>query len=482
MQEPTSQLTVRKHDLDDPNLYRLNEILKFITSQINAIRENGHFSGTLDADKITAQLYDKEPGPNDVVPWGTIKRLLSPSSVRQAFITNNWLGTPVRPLTGLDIPAGGVISAIVDTHANRIGRYYPTGYDVGSLYYETDRNSLYQIQIPGGVKTWAWISGLMIDVLASRPSDLSTYDEGFNYLSTDTDAAYSYRWNGASWGVVNLFAEDGSLFTYDNSANSTLTFGRSEGTVAIPADAVTADVVADLIFQARRDGAFVGVAQITVDIESTPSASTAAGRISLQTSDSTGSALTTRWQLTSDGNIVPFVDNTYSIGSASESAAFVWTTGLNVKQGGTAGDVLTNDGSDNAVWAAGGGGDVNTYKSANASASDTLTTSFANLSGCSYNLDKDGDWLVIGNFQFYKDINDDECQGQLLYNGTPQSGIVRFGAATTNSVRGMATRSWVVTVSGQPKSITLQAKKNAGTGTSTSDITNTNLTAVFLKA
>lgn len=481
MQEPTSQLSIRKQDLEDPNLYRLNEVLKFITSQINSIRENGHFSGTIDADKITAKLYDREPSSNDVVPWGTIKRLLSPSSVRQAFITNNWLGTPVRPLTGLDIPAGGVISAIVETHANRIGRYYATAYDVGSLYYETDRNSLYQVQIPGGVKTWVWISGLMIDSFASRPSDLSTNDEGFNFLATDTDAAYSFRWDGSTWGVVNLFAEDGSLVTYDASANSTLTFGRARGSVSAPANASSADVITDILFKARRNGSFVGTAQITVDIESTPSASTAAGRISLKTSDSTGSALTTRWQLTSDGNIVPFADNTYSIGSATESAAFVWTTGLNVKQGGTAGDVLTNDGSDNAIWAT-GSGEVNTYKSANASASDTLTTSFANLSGCSYNLDKNGDWLVIGNFQFYKDINDDECQGQLLYDGSPQSGIVRFGAATTNSVRGMATRSWVVTVSGQPKSITLQAKKNAGVGTSTSDITNTNLTAVFLKA
>ena len=481
-EEHTSKLAISKKDLEDPDLFRLNQILNFIQYQLGSVIHNGRLNGTTATEKITTKLYDQVPGPTDVVPWGTIKKFLSPASIRQAWITNNWLGTPVRPIAGIDIPANqaGFIQAFVDTHALRLSAYPAGSYEVGSLFYETDRTSLYQVQSVSGSNTWVWIAGLMIDAISSQPGDLGTEDDGFNFLSTDTDLGFSYRWNGSAWIDVDLFAKDGSLFTYDNAANSVLTFGRARGTEYTPSNASSADVIADILFQARRNGVFTDAAGITVDIESAPSASTAAGRITISTVDSTGSALTSRWLITSDGDFEPAADITYDIGSATDAVKQVWTQDINIKQSGSIGDVLTNDGSDNGIWQAPAGGGGST-KFARSSSTDTLTTSFADITGCSLSLDRDGVWAIFANFAFYKAINDDECLGQLDFNGTPQTGYARGpGVDTLDDVRAMSSQCWTVTVSAQPNTAKLQAKKNAGTGSSTSDTNNTTILAIFI--
>lgn len=481
-EEQTSKLAISKKDLEDPDLYRLNSILNFIQQQIGSTINDSRLRGTTSTEKITTKLYDSIPGPNDVVPWGTIKKFLSPASIRQAWVTNNWLGTPVRPIAGIDVPANqaGFIQAFINTHALRLSAYPAGSYEVGSLFYETDRNSLYQVQVVGGTNVWVWISGLMIDSLANQPSDLGTDDDGFNFLSTDIDAQFSYRWDGTTWQDILLFAKDEGLFKYDDTDYPTLRFGRARGDEYTPTDAASADVITDILFEARRSGVFVTSAGITVDIESTPSGSTAAGRLTVKTVDSTGSALTDRWIFDSDGNFIPATDVVSDIGSATNAVKQVWTQDLNVKQGGALGDVLTNDGADNAVWQSptAGGGSV---KFARSSSTNTLTTSFADITGCSLTLDQDGVWAIIGNFAFYKAINDDECLGQLDFEGTAQTGYARGpGVDVLDDVRAMSSQCWTVTVSAQPNTAKLQAKKNAGTGSSTSDANNTTIMAIFI--
>lgn len=365
--EPTSTLSITKKDLDDPNLTRVNNVFNDLYRKISAIQNNGKLTGLTELDSAKMPVTTGVPDDNDILTWGVAKRMLSPQAQRTAMIKNSWLGIPVRPITGIDVPANqsGFTSSFVDTHAAR-SAYPATSYDIGSLYYETDRNALYQIQSVGGINTWVWIMDEYYDVIANQPADLGTDDEGFIFWSTDADE-YVYRWDGASWNIVQYHS--------------------------------------DLI----------------------------------------------------------------------TSLAFSMFTG------GSLGDVITNDGSDGFVWSA-ASGTTNVYLTANASATDTLTTSFADISGCSLSLNVNGYWLVIGSFQTYKDLADDEVQGQLVFDGSAQSGITRSGAATTNSLRAMSTRSWVVNVTSQPKTAKLQAKKNAGAGTSTSDITNTNITAIYLRA
>jgi hypothetical protein len=105
--QETSQFTLRQEDLKDPDLYKFNQVLNFIQSQISSIRNNGRFTGTMLADSIKAKMADSVPADTDVVPWGTIKRYLSPAATRQAFVANNWLGTPSRPVVQSGSGAGG---------------------------------------------------------------------------------------------------------------------------------------------------------------------------------------------------------------------------------------------------------------------------------------------------------------------------------------------------------------------------------------
>lgn len=365
--EPTSILSVSKKDLDDPNLSRLNNVIADLYRKIGAIQNNGKLTGLTQLDSAKMPVMNGTPDDNDVIPWGVAKRLLSPQAQRQAMIKNSWLGTSVRPITGIDIPANssGSAQSIVDTHAAR-STYPASNYDVGSFYYETDRNVLYQVQIPGGVKTWIWIAGEMYDIIANQPSDLGTEDEGFLFVSTDADL-YVERWDGAAWVIVQYHS----------------------------------DVITSLAF----------------------------------------SLLT----------------------------------------GGSSGDVITNDGSDGFVWSAASGGTTNVYLSANASGSDSLTTSFVDTTGCSLSLNVDGYWLVIGTWLFVKATSDDECVGQLLLDGSAQTGFAGIAAPSADTITASATRVWVVQVTSQPKVAKLQAKKNSGAGASQSVINSTNITAVFLR-
>jgi hypothetical protein len=94
-------------------------------------------------------------------------------------------------------------------------------------------------------------------------------------------------------------------------------------------------------------------------------------------------------------------------------------------------------------------------------------------------LNKNGKWLINCNVDGTKTLNDDDIQGQLVYDGVAQSGLIRMGTASTIFLRSTGSRSWIINVTGQPKTAKLQAKKVTGTGTSYVD-TNTNIVAVYL--
>ena len=140
--QETSKFTVRKVDLEDPYLYRLNQIFNFIGSQISAIRNNGKFTGTSVFDSIKANLLNQPPQDSDVVPWGTIKRYLSPAATRQAFITNNWFGTPTRmPTQGGGSGSGGgsdntftSMTVTLTTNTTIASPYTPTENDFLTIF------------------------------------------------------------------------------------------------------------------------------------------------------------------------------------------------------------------------------------------------------------------------------------------------------------------------------------------------------------
>lgn len=79
------------------------------------------------------------------------------------------------------------------THAQRLANYPASNYSDGSLFYETDRQVFYvDVQ-----SVWTYASGIMQEVQAKLPSDLSPPDTGF--LFGVTDYAHLLTWTGLGW-------------------------------------------------------------------------------------------------------------------------------------------------------------------------------------------------------------------------------------------------------------------------------------------
>lgn len=240
---------------------------------------------------------------------------------------------------------------------------------------------------------------------------------------------------------------------------------RARGTIATPLDVQIGDRLGFFpVFQGYRNGAFRNSNYFETYVTGLPGINPVCSEIAWVTTNTAG-VTGARWKFVADGHIVPVVDNTQDLGSATERVRKLWAVDIDFS--GTLTGALPAT-------------DANTQLNANASASLTLTTSFTDVSGVSVSLNKNGTWLIICTVVGSKELNDDEIQGQLVYDSVAQSGIIRMAASSANFLRTTGTRSWVVSVTGQPKTAKLQCKKNAGTGTSTVDITNCNIMAVFL--
>ena len=80
------------------------------------------------------------------------------------------------------------------THALRSSA---SGYPVGALFYETDRQTLYQVQLVSGQNQWVFVAGVFSAPFLSRPVDLGTCDAGFHFYSTDYTVGED--WDGSNW-------------------------------------------------------------------------------------------------------------------------------------------------------------------------------------------------------------------------------------------------------------------------------------------
>ncbi|MGH7184501.1 MAG: hypothetical protein ACREJN_21355 [Nitrospiraceae bacterium] len=116
-------------------------------------------------------------------------------------ITNN-ISEAITKVTQNTIINTTGSKVIVGTHNQRITTYGAASDPVGTLFIETDRQSIYYISDAYGIKRWVWGAGMMTGPLNSRPTDLTPYDLGFSYTSTELYLKSDYVWNGASWIVI----------------------------------------------------------------------------------------------------------------------------------------------------------------------------------------------------------------------------------------------------------------------------------------
>lgn len=128
--------------------------------------------------------------------------------------------------------------------------------------------------------------------------------------------------------------------------------------------------------------------------------------------------------------------------------------------------------------------DVAVAQSAAASASLTLTTSFADVVGATLQATA-GHYLATAIFDFQTgndDLDDGaDAEGQLVVNAIAQSSVavlrlLRAASVAAERTRATVAQIWLFDVlQDQTYTVKLQARKTAGTGTSQAMITNTKL-------
>lgn len=121
---------------------------------------------------------------------------LSPVQLNIAQQALQATGSNPLNLTGL-IPLNNLNTVqLVGTHAQRLASP-ASSYSVGTLFFETDRTIVYTVlQVAGGSR-WVYEDGIFNAPIASRPTDLGTYDAGFLFYATDQ--SITYKWSGSAW-------------------------------------------------------------------------------------------------------------------------------------------------------------------------------------------------------------------------------------------------------------------------------------------
>lgn len=313
------------------------------------------------------------------------------------------------------------------THANRLDPDTIAVTPDGALYCETDRGGvLYQLR--NG--KWWYVAGTMYSTLSldARPTDLGVTDGGFEFSSTDTAAPYknrSFTWSQTAWVETTL-----------------VRYGTHAARLAA--------AVAGLIDQ-----------MLWVETDRT--------NVLYQLQSGHWWFIAGTMYNTLSPDLRPTDLTTYDAGfdyRTTDSAApyanrqFLWS--------GTAWVEVTPQ--------------SNTAQIASASAALTLTTTPQNIPGATLSLTKAGTYLIIGVFYFYFDLGDNNATllGALTPAGGPVAALVVANTATpTVDISATVTQQWIYSTAG-PVSVSLQAYKSLGTGTSRAQATHTTISALWV--
>lgn len=316
----------------------------------------------------------------------------------------------------------GLLMITFGVHADRP---VADGMPDGAIYVESDRSGVvYQNQ--GG--EWHYLAGTMWGTLSpdQRPADLGVNDAGFDFRSTDPPPR-EYIWSGTAWADATPFLDP------------TTTKG-------------------DLIAR----GAAAPATRLGVGTN---------GQV--LTADS-AQALGVKWGTPASAGMA---DPTTTLGDLIVRGAAAPATRLGV---GANGSALIADSSQalGVRWGA-----AASIQIANASASLTLTTSFQDVAGATLTLPKTGTYLLHAVFDFVGQGAGDSGAnflGQLVANGSAQTGFATFRAEFAAAARGTVTQQWMYTAGTINQVVQLQANKGSGTGTSIAAATHTRISALWV--
>lgn len=103
---------------------------------------------------------------------------------------------------------GGNPIVIVGDHVQRTTQYSGANLPIGTIFFEDDRTSTYIVSSQSGTKRWVYSGGSMTGLFGDRPTDLNTYDAGFNFTSITPDQETSYLWDGSEWVTVGGYLQE----------------------------------------------------------------------------------------------------------------------------------------------------------------------------------------------------------------------------------------------------------------------------------
>lgn len=183
--------------ITDPNL---NITLRALWDAVSSLKGRGGSTVTLEGPvNVGGHKISNVADPSadsDVVTKGFADANYSAEATRLSLQLLNG-----APIAGVVTTNTGV-PAFYATHATRIGSstHAPSAVPDQSLFFETDRNAIYQARLVAGVPAWVYVGGLPFPGTISpdqKPTDLGTNDAGFSFFSTDFNRPY--RWTGSAW-------------------------------------------------------------------------------------------------------------------------------------------------------------------------------------------------------------------------------------------------------------------------------------------
>lgn len=293
-QGTSAYIQVQKDDWDE-----INRALRYIWEQLDALtgrRGNIALGSDLNLNDHKAINAAAPTADTDLINKQYADENYGATAIRKALVTLQQGTNPLTPL----VSGSGIVSE--GTHAQRL-LVAASSQQVGSVFLETDRTTVYIVVLNAGVQVWQWVGGLYYAALASIPVDLGTTDVGFLFVNSDSDTNTCYVWTGTEFLTIGGYLQE-------------------------VADAITAAVTTVMLIRHSTSGVAAsgfGAAVVT-QLEDSSGANQTAAYDTVEWSNAPTTSSLRRWYLRALG-VVTAVLGIESDGTLTTIGNYVWKSG-----------------------------------------------------------------------------------------------------------------------------------------------------------
>lgn len=133
------------------------------------------------------------------------------------------------------VPTTGDLVLLVNTHAQRLSNFPAASFAIGSLFVETDRTLVYQVQTVSAANQWVYLSGKYPRTqaqLAALAATLTANDTGL--LVPVTNHNHVLQWNGTTWQFAPGDGQGGFVQGFLVDPDPTTGWHLCDGTANVP--------------------------------------------------------------------------------------------------------------------------------------------------------------------------------------------------------------------------------------------------------